>query len=289
MRYNLGINEELFNRSYETFSSILSKSRCKFSPKLLKKLDYEYREMIEQQDGFHFGYRSILHEIRTFDFLSRLDKVKINNPDKAGPDFICDGAIFECTVASLGSPERKKKYLESKKKRIASEYPSKYKALRITSSIDSKKKQYQKHLSKGYIDSTLPFILVLDISILSYFSSFGSGESEMLFPLLGVGETLLYIEIETGKYERYDYNEYNNLEKRNGSLVDLKVFLSDKYKFLTAIVVINTSPDIILDFKNVTIFENIKPLNKYDFRDWHGASIWRFTEEKSSYKISIIE
>jgi len=76
--------------------------------------------------------------------------------------------MFECTVSSFGKPGTTGfEKLSEIEYGVVTNHPRIELALRVTASIESKREQYKMHLSKRYIDSETPYVLVIDLSLLS--------------------------------------------------------------------------------------------------------------------------
>lgn len=281
----MGRNKEMFKETFtNTIQYIDSVDERNFKMKR-KKLVSGYNSLIEQDDWKYFDFRSVLHEIKTHRFLSKFGMVESLSDNKAGPDFLFDGAMFECTVSSFGKPGTPSfEKLSEIEYGVASNHPRIELALRVTASIESKREQYKMHLSKRYIDSETPYVLVIDLSLLSANFPFMDNEFDLLLVTLGIGEEQIFINSETGKQVGNDYKRYKTIKNKNGADVNVELFLRPEYEFISGIMFCNAPPSVNYS-DNVTIMTNFNAKNTFDFTKFTNINIWNYNSKTKEYKV----
>lgn len=145
----------------------------------------------------------------------------------SGPDFILNSSIYvECVVSTLGQNLKPPQLNEGHT------IPNKELQLRIRSSIENKKEQYEKWWKDKAIESNRPYILAIN-TFLHY-------PEHPIIPriiqsLFGVGDFKLLIDRRTEETESIIEYE-DNLIKSNGSKVEKSIFNTDSYSFISAII-----------------------------------------------------
>lgn len=228
------INKKLFENVYNECIKIIKNSDNTNILKKKDRLEEAYLGLIENNDFEHEPFYSIVHELRTYDFLSKKGYIMLPSDDnKGGPDFYNDKLGYvECVSVTKGD-EWNKKYVDEVLARNTNRYES---ALsRITSQIKDKTDKYASYLNKKIIEDNKPRIIAINTSIFS---------NEFHHNLISV----LMIKILYGNIIKFD-NDTSNIfkihfydddkEKMLEKTLELDYFLNEYFSNISGIILIN--------------------------------------------------
>lgn len=158
-----------------------------------------------------------------------------------GADFIVKNNIhLECVACTLGKniPQ-----LKITKKGGSFDVPNKPLETRITTTLDTKKKQYYEWLQKGTIKDTNPYVLAINTKFRGYADY--PNIPRLIKVLFGVGDLTLSFS-QDGKKSDAFFKYEETLQNRNSASVRKHIFNDPDYSFISAVIfsqidVLNTS------------------------------------------------
>ena len=162
---------------------------------------------------------------------------KLVKPKSLGPDIVLeDGTIIEAINVSSGTAENKPTSAFDNNEYIGgvSEIPDRKTLLRITSGIDTKRKQYAKWITGGIVSEKQPFLIALNAGTVGYdaYSASGASYGEMAVFAMGqpyfemVRNPVTNLPDPDNIRQAIQYNPRMSTPK--GGVVELDLFLSNK-------------------------------------------------------------
>lgn len=241
-----------------------------------RRLDSEYKQIFESKEPDFQKFYSIVHELRTYDYLIKKGfDVIAQDDDHIGPDFQSENiGYIECVSVTKGKPGTDgRRYVDDRLSRETNRYQA---ALpRISSVIKDKKEKFKEYLEKKAIDSEKPRIIAVNTSVFADLV-----RSELLMELFleilyGEGPRMMKLRrkptnnlIEDG----YEYHQYKNKEeKHNGSNIELDYFAQDEFKIISAIIATNNPLGEKVDNKYFGVLLNPLANNPIDIRQLNNV------------------
>jgi hypothetical protein len=284
---NMSYNEELFKKVYRKYYEFCENSPDKNLRRKLTKLKTSYLEVKKNCEWITNSFWSVIHEIKTYIFISGFGNVKIQNDDYPGPDFHQFENKFECVIASFGKTQVENFQRNGINSNVSvTTLPRTKLHLRITNAVKEKKKQYYRNIKNGVINTNDPFILAIDISMLSaeYRILDENRFGELLLVTIGAGEMQIVIDKNTMQKSRIDYKRYDVIKKTNNSEVEVAIFLKDDYKFISAILFTSAELKTSYNRDNCIFMINPNANNKFDIKNYPNMKYWELDKDTMDYK-----
>lgn len=286
------MNGPLFSEHTDMLIDILDNSNIDLTEKKFRKdtLLNVYNKM-KQTNIIDNRYYQLSHEIRSLEFLNNIGSVKIakdSSGKAAGCDFVLNTDYqVECVCSSTGDEKSNGFHEYSLKNTINKgiiDYGKKEKIIltRFSSSIEDKLSFYNTHVINKTISENNPYVIFLGIGNLSYETfpgTFGFVLNEVLF---GVGHERLYIDKDTNKHIKTDYEHNMNIFKHNGAEIDCNIFANPRYIKVSGIVFSIANLDERYNKNNTFLFINPFAKNKIKAKKFGNVIYWR-KDKKDSY------
>lgn len=282
----MGYNVDLIREVYSKNKDYINLSNDKHIKRKAKRLELGYKRIIKNDDYIEYPFWSVIHELKTHDFLKGLTQLKVSNDEKLGPDFRDENTAYECVIVTFGKKgsETYNNLTKIHTEVYTGTIPRKDIIFRVTNAIDNKRVQYNYHRKQKAIDIKTPYVLMIDLSLLSsckmqLYEDF----KEMLLPLVGAGEEIyIYNKIKekiTGK----DYQYYRVLKKRNTSEVEMNIFSRPDFSFISGIIF--SSSQFLKEYNKTNTILMVNPLanNPLDLNLFKGMKAWQYFETKFEY------
>ena len=257
----MSINKPLFDSIYQECCDIITSSSDKEISNKQNKLDTAYELLCKTEDCELQEFYSIVHELRTYHFLSEKGLlVSAHNDNRIGPDFLCDElGYIECISITKGKVGTEcRKYVDICLKGSMNRYKSAFP--RLTSAIVDKKNKYEDYLLKTAIDSQIPRIIAVNTSIFS--NEFHSDLILDLFLkiLYGIGSQTITFRRDlkpSSEESGVETHQFDDIGKKS-FVKELQVgyFLQASFKDISAIIVENNSIGEKIENKYFQIFLN---------------------------------
>lgn len=281
------INGPLFAEHTAMLLNILDNSS-------IDKKEKEYRKeellsiynKMKSENKIYNKYYNISHEIRSLEFLSQYDNMKIalDHKSQKGCDFkIYDNFEIECVCSSSGNEKlngldqfRGSGVFDcNKKERII--------LSRLTQSIKEKKDFYYEHIKDNSIDPNSPYIIFLGLGNLTYgmfTGTFGFVLNKILF---GVGHDVLLLNLKTNKIEKTKYSHNDVIINHNGSDIDCNIFCNKDYECISAIIFGTESLESNYNNSNTFLFINPYAKNKINANKFKNMIYWKAQNKNGEY------
>lgn len=283
----MSINKPLFKKIYSECCAIIETSEDKNIKLKMDKLKSAYNELCRKQDCELQEFYSIVHELRTYQYLKILGiNTVAQNDNLAGPDFNSDIGYIECvsvTKGKIGTAERQ--FLDAQLAGIMNRYLS---ALpRITSAIFDKKKKFSDYLNKNILSSDKPLIIAVNTSIFS-----NEFHSDLIINLTlkilyGVGAQSLPYNLATNSFVEQNGFQTHIFDERGKKSVDkelsLNYFALDDFRIISAIIMVNNSIGENLNNKYFNIFINPNAINCVDLQKIGNARYFDIYKADNNY------
>lgn len=238
----MSINKILFKSIYNNSLKIIEESNDKFLKNKKAKLTRSYKKLCDENNHECQEFYSVVHELRTFDFLKRKRvNVKANNDNNAGPDFYSDDfGYIECISITKGEGKNKE-YVDD----VLSRDTNRSEAIltRITSCANDKIKKIDKYLKNKTIFNDKPILLAINASIFSNELHSDLVLEKFLSVFYGIGNPLFVFNKNRQKSDaKTEYHESIGEIKKNFSKnIELNLFAKEEFKIISGIIVINNS------------------------------------------------
>lgn len=287
----MGYNADLFDKTFKIYSQYTQDSTDINIRRKQIRLKKSYLEVVTTNDWKNYEFRSILHELKTHELLRCYQSVHSTNDSKPGPDFRQNGTPFECVSVTFG--ERGTKIynkLSGESEGVGFDtLPRKDLIFRVTSSIDSKKRQYMQHIQCGSILESDAYVIVVDLSLIySQHTQLFNNFWEMLLPTMGVGEQYIRIDKTTLQTIESDYVRYDLLQKTNQAGINMALFRRPDYAFLSGILFTSAPLPEKYTPENVIFMDNPWANNKLSYGIYAGLKAWLYNSETEIYSVRIL-
>ena len=275
---------------YKECCDIIDFSEDKYIKSKKIKLDAAYNKLRETQDIELQDFYSIVHELRTYDFLKKnCITVIASNDTNAGPDFCCkELGYVECVSVTKGEGNNIK-YIDECLSKDSNRYEA---ALsRITSKILDKTINYEKYLLDNTIEHNIPRIIAISTSCFA-----NDVESSLIIDLMlkilyGIGSEIALFRpkglLETAE-NKIKTHEYDNIGYKNRETeLILDYFHQEYYKKISAIILENNALTEKIEKKYFNIFINPlaeTPLNPSSCGKFQYFTRESYIEQKESYR-----
>jgi hypothetical protein len=274
----------LFSESFKKYSSYLEQSHDLDLQSKLDQFKKSYEATNLEKNYFDYRYRSILHEIKTHEFLYKINNHLTTSNDKKsqkGPDYLQNNTWFECVIASIGEPNSKF-YNESidlfnREGVYSATLPRFDLMIRVTAAIKSKKEQYDRHLKDNIIEPNNPYVIVLDMSLIyEIYQPAYNDFKELLLPTLGIGNRYIKIDPKKSNIIESDYIRHDYIINKNGAKIDVNIFKRPEYSFISAILFTRAKcPPEAYDDKNSVFMLNPDAHNPFNTGAYPNLKGWR--------------
>lgn len=274
------MNESFFVQHLHDLFKILEDSGlCNAEIKLRKERLKQSVESIRETNNpiYYDKYNQRAHEIESIPFLKQFGIVEIAQDyrhDK-GCDFTFNKNIYiECVCSSPGQAD--KNGLSNYMGEGIFDYREKRRLInaRFTSSLCDKVKFYYERVGNSIL-SGKPYIIFLSTGSLAYEWFEEKYGFALLDVLLGRGDMSITINNNTNQIESSGYTHKEFLEKYNKELLDCNLFLNEKFKCVSAILLATASPGERYTSANTFLFLNPYARSKINIKDFYGIIYWR--------------
>lgn len=282
------IYEKMFNLCNDIIKDSSDKNLVSKKNKL-EQLFYNLKVVEEDNSQSEILFRSIVYEIRLYDYIKRLGfNIIASNDNKAGPDFhIPDVCYIEAVLASTGKEDI---INISKLKGISattSDNP-KWGVSRLTYSFIEKSNKYLEYIKKGILNKT-PKVIAIDGSILAYKTFKSILNEKMKQVLYGIGP-IQYTFMDNNLFVNKQF--ISSVSKINSlSQIELAYFMNPLYNHISAVILnYNYFSDNFMEDIIIYINPNaIEKLNKENFINKIKCyDIVDFDEKSNTYKFNIL-
>lgn len=273
------MNKPLFNNVYIDIEKYV-----KYRKNLkdtFEKFRNEYFKLKEVDIWYKTNFHSYLHELRSYELLKNFGHPKKSDDKKCGADYIINNINIECVVPTFGddSKAETQKLINLPNGMFTyNDYNDKF-ILRITNSLDKKRKQYINLLRNKDIQNELYFIHI-GLNILHQSMIMDYKHEDLGKAFYGFGERIIHIDKKTGAYVGEDRKRYENILNSNNSPVPVALFARTEYTFLSGVMISYEGIGKKYNDFNTVLFLNPYAKNKPKKNVFRGLSRW--TWQKNS-------
>lgn len=254
----MSVNKPLFDELYVECKNIIQLSNDKNIKSKETKLDFAYKKLCEEENAELQEFYSVLHELRTYDYLQKKNYIiKSQNDNNVGPDFYVEGlGYIECISITKGeegtvSREYINKLLAGTFNRYKSALP------RISSALIDKKIKFETYLNNKIIKKDIPRVIAINTSVFSneFHSSLIIDLAQKI--LYGIGcQTINFKEKQVPGVETHTFDIIGN--KNNDKQLELGYFYNDDFKNISAVIITNNSVGEVLEDKYFNVYLNFR-------------------------------
>ena len=249
-----------------------------------KRMNDNLQNMISKNE-VNVLYYSLLHEIKSYQFLKRFGDIKVANDceHEKGADFKFKHYHIECVSCSSGeSKEILNHYLTLSQfdynKCLSYLYP------RITSSLNEKSIKFKKYINDGIINEKDPCIIFLSLGDIemNFILSNKMYGFDFLDILVSKGPQTLHID-ENFKLKYKDYSYRNEIFKNNdiNKPIPTNFFINQDNDHISAIIITTANFEDNYDESNTFLFLNPYATTKIKVKDFYSMFYWKMDKTRS--------
>lgn len=224
--------DEIYNECLE----IIENSNDSNIKKKKNKLVASYKLMIDSDDNDNQDFRSVVYEIRLYNYIKNLGlNIQAQNDDKGGPDFLVpEKCYIECIISTTGKEEI---ISIPQNKGIGSTTTNDHRLgiSRLSNSFITKSEKYKCYLKKDKIQSKLPLVIAIDSSILCYRTFSKIVFENMKKVLYGIGDYQYYIN-SNGIPVLSECRAYTSTIFKKGKEINISYFMNEDYSHISAVI-----------------------------------------------------
>ncbi|MCF7926321.1 MAG: hypothetical protein K9L74_01925 [Candidatus Izimaplasma sp.] len=229
------MNKELFDDLYGIGIKIMDECTDDNLKKKKKVFDFSYEKMKLKEDVETQEFYSVLHELKTYEFLARKGfKPKTANDDKAGPDFLCDLGYIECVITTKGSSSNK----DLVEKQLSGDI-NRYKAIlpRILGKLRDKNCKTNEYINNLIIDEVQPVFICIHPGYFIFEYNSDLNIDLIMNALYGASNRLLRINYKQENIKDYDFSGITKIRDKE---IKTNIFALDEYKNITGVILSNS-------------------------------------------------
>ena len=280
------LNVDFWNEQNAKAINVINNMKISLKEKQYRKkrMNDNLQNMISKNE-VNILYYSLLHEIKSYQFLKRLGGVKVANDceHEKGADFKFKNYHIECVSCSSGAnKEILDHYLTLSffdyNRCLSYLYP------RITSSLNEKSIKFKDYINDGIIKEKAPCIIFLSLGDIrsNFILSNKMYGFDFLDILVSKGYETLHID-ENLKLKYKDYGYRNEIFKNNNinKPIPTNFFINQNNAHISAIIITTAYFGEDYDESNTFLFLNPYAKNQIKVKDFNKMFYWKMDKARN--------